>query len=191
MNPGLIVGYHGCPKGIADAVISGKDVLHPSHSDYEWLGDGIYCWEDSYQRAYQWAEEQIKKKKIDDTPAVIGVIFKPGNCLDLLDSKCIDILDDFARSINKAAEIAGIELPKNKGLSHPYDCLLINWFHSLMKANHAKPIDTVRAAFMEGKTIGNGASSLYKKSHIQWAICSASSIVGYFRPNIIDSESQS
>lgn len=189
MNPGLIVGYHGCPQRVADAVISGKDVLQPSQSDYEWLGDGIYCWEDSYQRAYQWAEEQIKKKKTDDKPAVIGVIFKPGNCLDLLDSKCIDMLDDFAWAINEAAKIADIALPKNKGLSHPYDCLLINWFHHQLKEHHEKPIDTVRAAFMEGKTIGNGASSLYKKSHIQWAICTEKSIVGYFRPNVAKTES--
>lgn len=189
MNPGLIVGYHGCPKKVADAVISGKDVLYPSQSSYEWLGNGIYCWEDSYQRAHQWAKEQIKKKEIDDEPAVIGVIFKPGNCLDLLDSKCIDMLDDFACAINMAAKIAGVVLPKNKGLSHPYDCCLINWFHRQLKEYNKKPIDTVRAAFMEGKTIGNGASCLYKKSHIQWAICSEASIVGYFRPNIINSES--
>lgn len=188
MNPGLIIGYHGCPKRVADAVISGEDVLYPSQSAYEWLGDGIYCWENSYQRAYQWAKERIQKEKTDDEPAVIGVIFKPGNCLDLLDSKCIDMLDDFAEVITAAASKAGRKLPKNKGLSHPYDCLLINWFHRKLMDNNEKPIDTVRAAFMEGKTIGNGASSLYKKSHIQWAICSESSIVGYFRPNIIDSK---
>lgn len=35
MNPGLIVSYHGCPQRIADAVISGKNVLQPSQSDYE------------------------------------------------------------------------------------------------------------------------------------------------------------
>lgn len=191
MNPGLIIGYHGCPEQVAEAVFSGKETLKPSCSDYEWLGKGIYCWEDSYQRAYQWAEERIKRNKIHDKPSVVGVLIKPGNCLDLLDSKCIDLLDEFACAFNLAAQKANCDLPKNDGLSHPYDCLLINWFHRQMREHLQKPIDTVRAAFMEGKTIGNGASSLYKKSHIQWAICSEESIVGYFRPNMIDSKSQS
>src|SRR5439155_1194366 len=50
----------------------------------DWLGHGIYFWEDSYLRALRWAEEESKKshRKID-LPAVIGATIELGNCLNL------------------------------------------------------------------------------------------------------------
>lgn len=145
-----------------------------------WLGDGIYCWEDSYGRAMEWAVQHLQA---NEEPAVVGVLIKPGNCLDLLDSAEIDMLKDFASNLETLYELAGKNLPKNSGLCHEYDCMLINRYQQYVRQNRGRGYDTVRAAFMEGHRINEaGRSALFERAHIQWAICNVESIVGYFRP---------
>ena len=43
--PGLILGYHGCDRGIGEAGLPGKAELKVSENAYDWLGHGIYFWE--------------------------------------------------------------------------------------------------------------------------------------------------
>ena len=181
MNPGLILGYHGCSARLAEALLAGREMhLLPSNSRFEWLGKGIYCWEDSYERAYEWACQHLKP---GDEPAVVGVLIKPGNCLDLLDSAQLDMLKEFAENLDRLYALAGKPVPRNRGLCHEYDCLLINRYHQYIKARNMKPFDTVRSAFAEGDSLSAaGNSSLFDRNHIQWAICSPQCIMGYFRP---------
>lgn len=47
VTPGLVFGFHGCDQAVADAVIQSKDVLRPSKNSYDWLGHGIYFWENN------------------------------------------------------------------------------------------------------------------------------------------------
>lgn len=35
---GIVVGFHGCEKTVADAVIAGETHLQISINDYDWLG---------------------------------------------------------------------------------------------------------------------------------------------------------
>lgn len=49
-------------------VLTGKQDLRVSRNDYDWLGNGIYFWEDSYQRAFQWALQSWRVVH----PGVIG-----------------------------------------------------------------------------------------------------------------------
>lgn len=181
MNPGLILGYHGCSASLARAVLSGKERhLMPSTSELEWLGDGVYCWEDSYSRALEWAKQRLPRGR---KPAVVGVLIKPGNCLDLLDSVEIDMLKDFAANMERLYKRAGLTLPINKDLCHRYDCMLINRYLKYVREERGRSYDTVRAAFMEGGRINEaGHSALFERAHIQWAICNVESIIGYFRP---------
>ena len=60
----LVIGFHGCDKSVVDDVISGKTDLLASTNDYEWLGNGIYFWENNEERASQWAKELAKRKKL-------------------------------------------------------------------------------------------------------------------------------
>lgn len=46
----LVVGFHGCDKSVVDAVIAGKTELLASANDYDWLGSGIYFWENNEER---------------------------------------------------------------------------------------------------------------------------------------------
>ena len=71
----IIFGYHGCDAGLARRVVSGKADLFKSESIYEWLGHGIYFWEDSPDRARRWAIEKMEAGTHGiRKPAVLGAI---------------------------------------------------------------------------------------------------------------------
>ena len=39
----FVYGYHGCPRDVADKVLSGRGAnLNSSENDYDWLGSCIY-----------------------------------------------------------------------------------------------------------------------------------------------------
>ena len=83
----LVVGFHSCDKSVVDAVIAGKTELLASANDYDWLGSGIYFWENNEDRAWQWAKQlSTRKSSSVKEPAVIGAIIDLGYCLDLTDS---------------------------------------------------------------------------------------------------------
>ena len=54
---GLILGFHGCDKDVRDKIIFESGiVLEKSDNEYDWLGGGIYFWENNYQRAFEFAK---------------------------------------------------------------------------------------------------------------------------------------
>lgn len=53
----LVLGFHGCDANLAEQVVLGKTMLKKSDHDYDWLGPGIYFWENNVDRAEQWAKE--------------------------------------------------------------------------------------------------------------------------------------
>lgn len=87
----LIIGFHGCDQSVVDKVITGKEDLLASKNDYDWLGNGIYFWENKEDRALEWAVELSKRKSSSiKTPAVIGAIIDLGFCFDLTDNHYIN-----------------------------------------------------------------------------------------------------
>ena len=44
----LVLGYHGCDAAIAKKLINGVEDQIPSEKPYDWLGHGLYFWEDSH-----------------------------------------------------------------------------------------------------------------------------------------------
>ena len=78
----LVIGFHGCDKSVVDAVVAGKTDLLSSTNDYDWLGNGIYFWENNEERAWQWAKDLAKKKELTNQRACscwcnyrLGVLF--------------------------------------------------------------------------------------------------------------------
>lgn len=53
--PNLVLGFHGCDEDTYKKVLYKHEALTPSKNPYDWLGNGIYFWEDSVDRAWQWA----------------------------------------------------------------------------------------------------------------------------------------
>ena len=86
IRPNLIIGFHGCEKEVAIKVINGEEDLKFSTNPYDWLGNGMYFWENDYQRALEYAEELRFKE-----PFVLGGILNLGHCLDLASRKGVNI----------------------------------------------------------------------------------------------------
>jgi len=187
--PNIILGFHGCDEKVAEKVLSGKEHLIPSKNDYDWLGHGIYFWENNPTRAMEFAKE-IRGKTSSNikNPAVIGAIIYPGRCLNLTESNSLSILKN-AYSVLKAASMAagGYPLPENKRLRGSNDLLLRNLDCAVIEVVHAindydknNPYDTVRGVFLEGDRIYSN-SGIYEKTHIQICVRNVECIKGYFR----------
>jgi hypothetical protein len=55
---GLVLAFHGTDRETAELVVAGKADLIPSTNEYDWLGHGIYFWDNSLSRAINFAEER-------------------------------------------------------------------------------------------------------------------------------------
>lgn len=71
----------------------GKGTFPPSENDYDWLGHGIYFWEYSPLRAFQFVQDKFKWQGRKEKVAVVGAIIDPGLCLNLLDAKGLSFLE--------------------------------------------------------------------------------------------------
>ena len=161
----FILGYHGCDRKVGERVLAGKDSLHASHNDYDWLGDGIYFWEHNAQRAFDFAIELSRRphpsgQKVKE-PAVVGAVIDLGLCLNLLDSRFIKLVRDAYAQLNLSCDLAGIQMPRNTGgidlLKRQLDCAVLRTLHNMRVDNDERPFDTVRAVFVEGGSLYENA----------------------------------
>ena len=192
--PSFILGYHGCNKKIGLKIVN-KEIPHRyKNNSYDWLGNGLYFWENNPQRAFEFATELSTIKRPSrlkiNIPFVIGAIIDPGNCFDLLDSNAISILKQAYKVFIKKQKMSNFEMPKNKSLGtsgdlllRNLDCAVIECMHTIQnERNHS--YDTVRGAFWEGTPIYPGAG-IRSKSHVQLCVRNPACIKGYFLPSII------
>jgi len=195
---GLILGFHGCDKTLRDEIISKPGiVLEKSENEYDWLGGGIYFWENNYQRAFEFAKylsenpPHNKKQKIKE-PAVLGAIIDLGSCLDLLDSEYLNLLKIGYDSIKKSEKDYGIKIPKNIPLRENgdlliryLDCAVIESIHQFNKDKEINEFDSVRGVFFEGDELYPNAG-FKRDNHIQIALRNPNCIKGYFAPRELD-----
>lgn len=183
--PNLVLGFHGCSRPVRDAVVSGGGHLRPSTNDYDWLGSGVYFWEQNFQRAMQWAEEHF------DDPAVIGAVIDLGNCLNLTDSYHIGLVEEQFRLLEEDIKAEGATLPKNVGgpdlLVRRLDCYVVQHLFERtdeeFKAGEPTvgPFDSARGLFSEGSPIYDNAG-FKSKTHVQICVRNPNCIKGYFVP---------
>lgn len=186
-RPGLILGFHGCEETVRDALIMGSIKMIPSRKPYDWLGNGCYFWENSYERAYDFACHPPGRKVIR-SPAVVGAVIDLQFCLDLLDTACLKLLYDSFVTLSDAAKEMGEILPANKYVQGSNDFLLRNLDNAVIENLHKsralrnlRPYDSVRSVFMEGIELYPGAG-FKDKNHIQLCIRNPNCIKGYFNP---------
>jgi hypothetical protein len=187
--PAFVLGFHGCDRALADRVVARSEHLKPSENEYDWLGHGIYFWENNPVRAMDFAQEQAvrargKGKAFE--PAVVGAVIDLGNCLDLLNAASIDLVEQAYDYMKQLREKEGLPLPINENLpgSSEYllrklDCAVINFLHETTA--HEESFDSVRAAFLEGEPIYQNAG-FRRKNHIQICVRTTANIRGYFHP---------
>lgn len=185
-----ILGYHGCDRSVADAVLLGRSRLTPSHNDYDWLGAGIYFWEYGPQRALAWAAglAQRRPQQIKE-PAVLGAIIHLGVCFDLLDVRFTDQLASLYPAFDQTLRLAGQPVPQNEPahgsdrdlVRRKLDCAMLNWAIPEIEKGMDHRFQTVRGVFQEGVPAYAG-SGIMRKSHLQVVVRDPACILGYFRP---------
>jgi hypothetical protein len=186
----FVLGYHGCDKAVGERVLAGGEHLKASDNDYDWLGTGIYFWENSAERALEWARfakanPKFTRTKISE-PFAVGAIIDLGNCLDLLEAESIRTVERGYREFKEGCEILEIDPPRNKKVGKEVrirylDCAVINFLHGMREEEGEPAFDTVRAAFIEGAPLYENAG-FHERTHIQICVRKPEQIIGYFRP---------
>jgi hypothetical protein len=194
---GLILGFHGCDESIVNDILLGKQDLKQSNNSYDWLGHGVYFWENSPSRALEFANflknNPQKAKRPIEKPSVLGAVIDLGYCLDLTDYSNLILLKEGYKLLKTAMDTMGIKLMnkpigENKDLLYrELDCAVIETLHTLrFNSSELKPFDSVRGVFWEGNEIYPNAG-FKEKNHIQICIRNKNCMKGFFLPRELDS----
>jgi hypothetical protein len=191
-KPGLLIGFHGCDKAVRDKIVNSQSMLYESKNDYDWLGSGMYFWENNKQRAFDFAHNLFlnpQKGRVPiREPAVLGAAIDLGFCLDLLDKEFIELLKQSYDTLAASYRQLSLVLPENTPLRksedlllRKLDCAVIENLHLYRKRQKKRPFDSTRGIFIEGDPIYHTAG-FYEKSHIQLCIRNPNCIKGFFIP---------
>ncbi len=182
LTSAFILGYHGCDQDVGERLLSGA-AFKPSNNDYDWLGPGIYFWEANPMRGLEFAREALKRKTSSiSKPFVIGAVIELGLCLDLTTSSGLEWVKIAYESLVDVTRAADLALPSNSKdqLRRNLDCAVVRRLHTILEAQKAPAIDTVKGIFAEGEPAYPG-SGFREKTHIQIAARSSRCIKGVFR----------
>lgn len=200
VKPNLVIGFHGCDANVRDLLLKEPNRIVISREPYDWLGHGLYFWENNFERALQWAEDKKRRGKIIN-PAVIGAVLHLGYCCDFLEAKFIRMIERYYHLMAAICRATGEQLPVNKDLTYDkhkdkllrnLDCSTIEFMHEeILSQTQAdmkekgfsdfKIFDSTRGAFIEGGPAFEG-SGLHAKTHIQICIRNMNCIKGFFLP---------
>lgn len=178
----IVYGFHGCDISVREKIFAGEP-WKPSTNTYDWLGNGIYFWENDEKRAYEWAQKEAQRNGRIKAPAIIGAKIDLGRCLDITTLDGIEMIREGYKYLKFSSKVAGIKLPKNKNLKNDsdwklrfLDCAVIETLHTM---NENEPFETVRGAFTEGKAIYPGAG-FKDLTHIQLCVRDDANILELF-----------
>jgi hypothetical protein len=88
-----IIGFHGCNQDVADILLREEPTFKKSTNNYDWLGNGMYFWENNPIRAWEYIlEVQKREPHRIQNPTVVGAILDLGHCLNLVESRYINLL---------------------------------------------------------------------------------------------------
>ena len=200
VKPNLIIGFHGCDASVRDLLLKDPNRIVISREPYDWLGHGLYFWENNFERALQWTEDKKRRGKVIN-PAVIGAVLQLGYCCDFLEARFIRMIESYYHLMAAVCRDNGKQIPKNEDITYDkhkdkllrnLDCSTIEFMHEkiLIKTqtdmkekgfSDLKIFDSTRGAFTEGGPAFEG-SGLHAKTHIQICIRNMNCIKGFFLP---------
>ena len=190
----MVVGYHGCDAITGRKILAGDEMLL-SEKTYDWLGRGVYFWENDPKRAQEWADEKKSRGGYDE-PFVIGALIDLGNCLDLTLRDNHEFLKVAYQGYYEDAKKSGKEILQNKDIAVDKQadkllrflaCAVINYLHTMLGADG---FDSVRGMFVEGPSVYDGAG-FREKTHTQIAVVKQTCIKEVFVPRSLAQASAS
>jgi hypothetical protein len=164
-QPLEVYGYHGTSLKAAQGII--EQGFNFSINDYDWLGTGVYFFQDAPLRAYSWATERYP-----DAPAVIKSKLVLENCLDLLDIGWFPLIRETYDLFVTAYRKTNIPLPRQnpqRSKAHRLDCAFFNYLVGEIIESQGENVGAIRAVFNEGDRI-YADSAIFDRAHIQIAI---------------------
>jgi len=175
-----LFGYHGCTLEFARKITTPSvDIEEWKYSDeaWDWLGDGVYFWEEAPLRAWEWAVAMCGRK--GGSPAVVGALIAPRTLVDLGDTEFVDQLKVAYEIVKSSYEKLGKPLPVNKPFHgdpkdpdrkfRALDRLVVQELVDSPARTRGTLIEAVRAPFQEGAEAYPGAA-IHLRSHVQIAV---------------------
>ena len=156
-----VKGFHGTSKQAANLII--QSGFRVSQNPYDWLGDGVYFFQDGLQHARGWAHEHHGRNA-----AVIGAEILLDDCIDLLDMRWTRMMPIVYDQFLRNAKSLGLILPTQTTGAHRLDREVINYAVGVLQ-EQGIAIRSVRASFWEGRPIYPD-SAFYELGHIQIAV---------------------
>jgi hypothetical protein len=136
LSSSFILGYHGCSAQTAEQLLSGSP-FKPSDNDYDWLGPGIYFWQENPMRALEYAREKKRRDKGTWTESVVGAAIDLGLCLDLASEAGVVVVKEAFALYKDSMREVGAQLPSNRGgpdrLVRQLDCAVMRHAHSIRR----------------------------------------------------------
>ena len=157
----IVSGYHGTSSEAADMIL--REGFRISQNPYDWLGDGVYFFQDAPHRAWEWASERH-----GNAGAVIGAEIHIVDCIDLLDVGWNSIISDTYDSYLKNLRDSGRAIPEQSRRRHRLDREVMNYAVGVLSESGVK-IACVRAAFGEGRPVYPD-SAFYDRAHVQISV---------------------
>jgi hypothetical protein len=159
-----VYGYHGTSAEAAEVII--QQGFNVSSNDYDWLGTGVYFFQDAPVRAWEWANQQHPTN-----PAVICSIIRLENCIDLLDINWFPLIRNLYNSFVEEYRQTNRPLPRQnpeRSKAHRLDCAYFNYIVDILQ-QQGQSIGVIRAVFLEGDRVFPN-SAIFDRAHIQIAI---------------------
>ena len=166
-----VYGYHGTSMTSAIEII--ESGFKPSNNDYDWLGEGVYFWQDAPIRAKQWAQSVYPQQ-----PAVIKSLIRLDNCIDLLDVGWFPSIRALYNRFVDNYLSENLPLPtQNPGRSkaHRLDRTFFDYAVETINLSSSHKVETIRSVFVEGENI-YPSSAIYDLAHVQIAVRNTASI---------------
>lgn len=171
MTEAEIKGFHGTTVTALKLIEANGFLI--SKRLASWLGFGAYFYWRAEGRAKKWAEDTAARK--GDAPALVVAHIELGNCINLLDIHHWQWLRALAEKLKdtlpEQESMKGIyeaDIPKKLGWNYA-DCQLVNNYVSRIEDRTNTPVDTIIAAFPEGKPLFQ-ESWLFDTSHVAIAV---------------------
>ena len=188
-QPFQVIGFHSCDREVGLRMVSGKDHLKPSDNPWDWLGPGIYFWEDNPYRALDYAIDCARKEQKFSgnikNPFVVGAIIELGNCLNIIEPNSINIIKEAYVILKNNLDLTGRQMPSNKGANRSRDCAVIKHLHQINIRDGKPPYDSIRSPFHEGSPIYEEAN-FTAGLHIEICVINPNQIKGYFLPQPLE-----
>lgn len=164
-----VYAHHGTSKERAGAIL--ETGFKQSEDQVEWLGFGIYFFEDAPSRAYQWG----KKKYPGEEVCILDAEIALERCLNLLDPEGVEKLKPNYSLHIAAVGVENAAMLKSTRLGNrQLDCHVIN-FACERWAENDIAVHVVRGAFEEGDPLHSGGegvppSQILDRTHVQLAV---------------------